>query len=47
MNQGPLKFERSEGTSIRPSQMWKVSWMSNLPIRSRMSAEPVMALFSF
>src|SRR5688572_14258613 len=42
MNQGPLKFERSEGTSMRPTQMLKVSCSWNFPIRSRMAAWPVI-----
>src|SRR3954447_3175066 len=46
MNQGPLKLERSEGTSIRPTHRCTGSAMSNLPITSRMSADPVIA-FAF
>src|SRR6185436_13482895 len=42
MNQGPLKLERSEGTSMRPTQTLKASWSWNLPIRSRMAAWPVI-----
>ena len=38
MNQGPLKFERSDGTSMRPAQRWKAAAGSNLAIRSRIEA---------
>ena len=38
MNQGPLKFERSDATSIRPAHRWNPGCGSNLAIRSRIEA---------